>query len=144
MDPNTLAVMTQGFSTNVLFDLGLNRVLPVFSSSGAHVTTTDALWKRAVRGELGGSKTVSGPLFLREGWFYSAQPFERMSLADGRREPLPSPRADYEFAPTESLKLLEDGKHVLAADQFSIWLLELKPERATASVGAGSVTPSKP
>jgi hypothetical protein len=35
----------------------------------------------------------------------------------------------------ESLQLLDDGKHILAADQFSIWLLELNLDPPRAAVG---------
>jgi len=45
-------------------------------------------------------------------------------LADGRREEFSPLRTEYKFEPKESLKLLDDGQHVLAADQYSIWLLE--------------------
>ena len=78
-----------------------------------------------------GNRTLAdGPFLLRNGWFYSAQPFERMALADGRREELPPLRTDYPFNPRQSLQLLDDGKHVLAADQISLWLLELKQDMA--------------
>jgi len=53
-----------------------------------------------------------------------------MALADGRREELPAPRTDYLFEIRESLQLLDNGKHILAADQYSIWLLQLGPEPA--------------
>ena len=67
-----------------------------------------------------------------------------MALADGRREKLPPPRTDSPFEPTESLQLLDDGKHILAADQISVWLLELKPEPAHASVGNGNNSSAVP
>jgi hypothetical protein len=78
-----------------------------------------------------------GPFLLRDGWFYSARPFARMALADGRREELPPARTDYAFEIKESLQPLDDGEYVLVADQYSIWLLELGPEPARASGGKG-------
>jgi hypothetical protein len=51
----------------------------------------------------------------------------------------------YRIVPAkESLQLLADGKHILAADQISVWLLELKPEPAHASVGNGDDSPAVP
>jgi hypothetical protein len=140
-DPNTLAVI--GVATNALLDLRQNRVLPVSGSSAVHGNATDVFWNRPVRGNLGGTRTIRGPFLLRDGWFYSGRPFERIALSDGTREQLPPPRTDYEFEPTEALQLLDAGKHILAADQFSIWLLELAPEtqRASAEDGRQSSAP---
>lgn len=45
---------------------------------------------------------------------------------------LPPLLTDNQFEPKESPQLLDDGKHVLAADHYSLWLLELKPEAAQA------------
>ena len=59
----------------------------------------------------------------------------RWPMAGGNRS-RPA-RTDYPFEIKESLQLLDDGKHVLAADQYSIWLLELRPEPARASGGKG-------
>jgi hypothetical protein len=60
-----------------------------------------------------------------------------MAMADGRMEKLPPPRTDYPFEVRESLQLLDDGKHILAADQYSLWLLDLGPEPTRASIGSG-------
>ena len=50
---------------------------------------------------------------------------------------LPPVLTDNPFEPKESPQLLDDGKHVLAADHYSLWLLELKPEAAGAPVEGG-------
>jgi hypothetical protein len=78
---------------------------------------------------------VEGPFMVRDGWLYSAQPFERRALSDGRQERLSPLRTDYPFEPGEALQLLDDGQQVLAADQISLWRLALPSEPATASRG---------
>jgi hypothetical protein len=134
-DANTVAV--KDFYKIVLFDLRNDRVVSAYDSWEARTNAAIKFWLRPFRGQTGNPDLADGPVFLRNGWFYSARPFERMALADGRREELPPPRTDYPFNPRESLQLLDDGKHVLAADQISLWLPELKPDPAHASVGSG-------
>lgn len=120
-----------------LFDLRNDRLISAYDSWEARTNASIRFWKIPAPGPFISNQTLAdGPFFLRDGWFYSARPFGRMAMADGRREELPPLRKDYPFEPKESLQLLDDGIHVLAADQFSLWLLELKPEQA-ASVGSG-------
>ena len=123
-------------ASNVAALLPGDRLQPPRTNAGA------AIWDRPVPGYPGNSTIVDGPYFVRDGWFYSARPFERMALADGKREELPPLRTDYPIKLDESLQLLDDGKHVLAADQFSIWLLELSPEAAQARVANDKSNPA--
>jgi hypothetical protein len=126
-----------------MFDLGNDRLLsvasqltvPVASQLSDEVKTPIALWKRPTNNP-DTFFLVNGPFFLRDGWFYSAWPFDRMRLADGATEQFPPLRTDYPIELRESLQLLPDGKHVLAADQFSLWLLELNPAPARAPVAS--------
>jgi hypothetical protein len=134
-DTNTVAV--KGLNMMALFDLRDDRLISVYDSWEARTNTAIKFWLRPVPGHPGSRDLADGPFFLRNGWFYSARPFERMAMADGRREEFLPLRTDYPFNPRESLQLLNDGKHVLAADQISLWLLELKPDPAHASVGGG-------
>ena len=131
-DANTLAV--KDLYTMALYDLRNDRLLSACDIATPITKASSALWPRPVPGSPGSFTLATGPFLLRDGWFYSARPFDRMALADGRREQFLPPRTDYPFEPKESLQLLDDGIHVLAADQFSLWLLELKPEAAPAPV----------
>ena len=144
VDANTVAL--KGFRLMALFDLRNDRLISAYDPWEARTNAAIRFWERPTPGSrLSGSATLAdGPFFLCNGWFYSAQPFERMALADGRREKLPPPRTDSPFEPAESLQLLADGKHILAADQISFWLLELKPQPADASVGNGNNSPVVP
>ena len=131
---NATVLATKEKRTLNLFDLLNDRLLSVYDPLAA-----PSPWQQ-FQPELGCPWEVipvDGPFLLRDGWFYSARPFARMALADGRREALPPARTDYPFEIKESLQLLDDGKHVLVADQYSIWLLELGPEPARASGGNG-------
>jgi len=127
-DPSTLVV--KGVNGVALFDLRDDRLLFVTYPLADQTNAPIALWQRPRQGYSGASTLVNGPFLLRDGWFYSARPFDRMTLADGRREQFPPLRTDYPFEPKETLQLMDDGKHVLAADQFSLWLLELNPAPA--------------
>jgi hypothetical protein len=127
---STLAVK----DTNLLalFDPHKDRLL---SACGFYAQKTDEafamMWRRpSLSNQL---QLPNGPFFILDGWFYSARPFQRTAFADGRTEALPPLRTDYPIQLRESLQLLDDGKHVLAADQYSLWLLELKPESPQAS-----------
>jgi hypothetical protein len=117
-----------------LFDFRSDRLIFAYNSQTARTNAAMRFWESPVPGVPGSTKLPGAPFFLRDGWFYSARPFERMAMADGRREELPPLRTDYPFQPRESLQLLDDGKHVLAADQISLWLLELKSESSSAPV----------
>jgi hypothetical protein len=143
-DPNTLALNTLG--TMVLFDLRAERLLSHSLSPIPETSVNESFWQLPTPGRPGTFMVAIGPFLLRDGWFYSSRPFERRSLADGTREQFPPLRTDYAFEPQESFQLLPDGKRVLAADQFSLWLLELNPEPARAPVGNGNqiLTPPKP
>lgn len=141
-DANTVAV--KELFMIALFDLRSDRLISAYDSWDARTNAASRLWTSPVPGFPGNRNLADGPFYLRDGWFYSARPFERMALADGEREQLPPLRTDYPFEPKESLQLLDDGKHVLAADQISVWLLELKPEPAHASVGNGDDSPAVP
>ena len=124
---NSNVLATKGTRTLNLFDLVNDRLLSVYDPLAA-----PSPWQQ-FQPELGCPWEVipvDGPFLLRDGWFYSARPFARMALADGRREELPPARTDYLFEIRESLQLLDNGKHILAADQYSIWLLQLGPEPA--------------
>jgi hypothetical protein len=131
---NSTVLATKETRTLNLFDLVNDRLVSVYDPEAS-----PSPWQQfqPERGCPWGVIPVDGPFLLRDGWFYSARPFERMAMADGRREALPPPRTDYPFEIKESLQLLDDGKHVLVADQYSIWLLELGPEPARASGGKG-------
>ena len=141
-DVNTVAV--KELFMMALFDLRSDHLISAYDSWDARTNAASRLWTSPVPGFPGNRNLADGPFFLRDGWFYSARPFERMAMADGRREQFPPLRTDYPFEPKESLQLLDDGKHVLAADQISVWLLELKPEPAHASVGNGDDSPAVP
>ena len=126
VNPNTLLVRSaNGLAT---FDLSKDRILLATQSLLDKGNSPIALWQRTYRNNPGQSMLVSGPFFLRDGWFHSARPFGRMMMADGTTEQFPPLRTDYPIDLQESLQLLPDGKHVLAADQFSIWLLELNTD----------------
>jgi len=136
---NANVLATKETHTLNLFDLLNDRLLSVYDPLAAQTSATQTPWQQ-FKPELGcpwGVIPIDGPFLLRDGWFYSARPFARMALADGRREELPAPRTDYLFEIRESLQLLDNGKHILAADQYSIWLLELGPESGRTSVGNG-------
>ena len=132
---NTNVLATKQTRTLNLFDLLNDRLLFVYDPA-VQTSATNSPWKPydPAQGCPWGVISVEGPFLLRDGWFYSARPFARVALADGRREELPPPRTDYPFEVRESLQLLDDGKRILAADQYSIWLLELGPEPTRASV----------
>jgi len=130
VDTNTVAVRELYMSA--LFDLRNDQVISYYDSQMARTNAAIRIWESPVPGFPGNHNLAAGPFSYADGWIYSARPFERMSLADGRKEKLPSLRTDYPFMPRESLQLLDDGKHVLAADQISVWLLELKPDPAHA------------
>ena len=150
-DTNTLAV--EGPTGLALFDLRNERLLAATHPISDQTNTPIELYRRPkpvmLIGDTLAPMPVTGPFLLRDGWFYSAHPFERMALADGTREQFPPLRTDYPFEPNEALQLMDDGKHVLAADQFSLWLLELNPEPARAPAGnvnnnSASAKPSNP
>ena len=124
---NPTVLATKEPRTLNLFDLVNDRLLSVYDPYAAQTSATNSPWHPPDPAQEcpWGWIPIEGPFLLRDGWFYSARPFERMALADGRKEELPPLRTDYPFEPKESLQLLDDRKHVLAADQFSIWLLEL-------------------
>ena len=110
-----------------LFDISNNCLYSVFDPKAAQTSATRSPWQQPPPAPEHYPQEViplDGPFLLRDGWFYSARPFARIALADGRREELPPPGTDYPFEVTESLQLLDDGKRVLVADQFSIWLLD--------------------
>jgi len=132
VDANTVAV--KELFMMALFDFRSDRLIFAYNSQTARTNAAMRFWESPVPGVPGSTKLPGAPFFLRDGWFYSARPFERMAMADGRREELPPLRTDYPFQPRESLQLLDDGKHVLAADQISLWLLELKSESSSAPV----------
>jgi hypothetical protein len=131
-DANTLTV--KGVSGIALFDLRDDRFLSVSYPLADKTNATMTPWQTPTPGNPGQFTVANGPFFLCDGWFYAARPFERKPLPDGRTEQFPPLRTDYPFEPKESLQLLEDGKHVLAADQYSLWLLELNPEPARISL----------
>jgi hypothetical protein len=121
-----------------LFDLSDNHLLFVYDPSVAQKSATNSPWQPPPpmpEYHLREVIPFDGPFLLRDGWFYAARPFARMAMADGERKELPPPRTDYPFEIKESLQLLDDGKHILVADQYSIWLLELEPEPTHTSVG---------
>jgi hypothetical protein len=116
-----------------LYDVTNDRMLFVYDQAAAQTSATQSPWQPPQAAPEHYPRQVipfDAPFLLRDGWFYSARPFERVAMADGRKEKLPPPRTDYPFEIRESLQFLDDGNHVLAADQFSIWLLELEPEPA--------------
>ena len=134
-DPNRLVV--KSLYCLALFDLRDDRPLSVFDFDEHKTHSLPALKPSTVAGDPNQVRFADGPFFLRDDWFYSARPFERAAMSDGRREQLTPLRTDYPFEPSECLQLLADGKHVLAADPFSLWLLELKPEEQGPSAGKG-------
>jgi hypothetical protein len=124
-DSNTLVL--KGTWTNTLFDLSNNALRPVYGST-AQPPATDELWTTPIPGQPGMYRIATAPFLVMDGWFYSAMPFERRALSTGLRQEISPLRPEYKFEPKESLQLLDDGKHVLAADQYSIWLLEPAPK----------------
>jgi hypothetical protein len=133
VDANTVAVKEQ--SRMALFDMHYGQLVSTSDSLDSRTNAAGRLWTSPVPGFPGNRTLANGPFFLRNDWFYSARPFGRMSMVDGRREKFPPLRTDYPFEPRQSLQLLDDGIHVLAADQTSLWLLDLKPEPVKASTG---------
>ena len=136
---NANVLATKETYTLNLFDLANDHLLSVYDPYAAQRSATSSPWQPpdVTQGCPWGFIPLDGPFLLRDGWFYSARPFERMAMADGRMEKLPPPRTDYPFEVRESLQLLDDGKHILAADQYSLWLLDLGPEPTRASIGSG-------
>ena len=132
---NANVLATKQTRTLNLFDLFNDRLLYVYDPA-VQTSATNSPWKPydPAQGCPWGVIPIEGPFLLRDGWIYSARPFARVALADGRREELPPPGTDYPFEVRESLQLLNDGKHILAADQYSLWLLEpnLEPNRDAA------------
>jgi hypothetical protein len=137
-DANMVAV--KALNVMALFDLRDDRVISAYDFQEARTNAAMKFWLRPVPGYPGNRSLADGPFFLRNGWLFSARPFERMAMADGSSEQLPPLRTDYPFEPRQSLQLLDDGIHVLAADQISLWLLELKPEsgRGDSQVRSGA------
>jgi hypothetical protein len=127
-DPNTLAA--RDLWRLALCDLLHDRLLALYDSQAAQTNANHSPWQTQdpVLHYPPQIIPVDGPFVLRDGWLYSARPFQRMALADARREALASPRTDYKFEPGELLQLLPDGKRILAADQCSLWLLEPEPD----------------
>jgi hypothetical protein len=128
---NTDTLATKEMRSLTLFDVPNNRLLSVFDPQAAPTGETRSPWQRPPPTPESYPRAVipfDGPLLLRDGWLYSARPFERMALANGIRQKLPPPRTDYPFEVRESLQLLDDGQRILVADQYSIWLLEPGPE----------------
>jgi hypothetical protein len=85
-----------------------------------------AVWP-VQRKPLGGNMQHA-PVMLLNDWLWWANPFQRASMTGGHVEDFPALETEYAFAPSETLQLLNDGRHVLAADRFSVWLLELGPK----------------
>jgi len=129
-DPHTVAV--NEIKMAALFDLQNDHLLSAYDS---RVDKTNAAVRFWQRDNSTYTTAVEGPFMVRDGWLYSAQPFERRALSDGRQERLSPLRTDYPFEPGEALQLLDDGQQVLAADQISLWRLALPSEPATASRG---------
>jgi hypothetical protein len=136
---NANVLATKQTRTLNLFDLPNDRLLSVYDPYAAKTSAAPSPWQKPdpTQGCPWGVIPLDGPFLLRDGWFYSARPFARMVLADGRTEKLPPPRTDYPFEVTESLQFVDDGKRILVADQYSTWLLELGPEPARASADNG-------
>lgn len=128
---NTNTLATKEMRSLTLFDVPNNQLLSVYDPQAAQTGESRSPWQRPPPTPESYPRAVisfDGPFLLREGWFYSARPFERMALANGIRQKLPPPRTDYPFEVRESLQLLDDGQRILVADQYSIWLLEPGPE----------------
>jgi hypothetical protein len=142
VDSNTLLVRhSNGLAT---FDLSNDRIVLATQPFLEEGNSPIALWRRPSSANSVMTYLVNGPFFIRNGWFYSARPFDRMRLADGTTEQFPPLRTDYPMDLQESFQLLDDGKHVLAADQYSIWLLELNPEPVRAGIDATQIPPESP
>jgi hypothetical protein len=132
---NATVLATKETFTLNLFDFAHDRLLSVYDPDATKRGGTNSPWQLPdpKQGCPWGFIPLDGPFLLHDGWFYSARPFQRMRLADGRTEKLPPLRTDYPFELRESLQILEGGRHILAADQYSLWLLELGQEAADAS-----------
>jgi hypothetical protein len=126
-EPGTL--MIQAWGTTTLYDLRTDQLHPIYGPSAEKNRAT--LWSTPA--PRGGFYVLQGPFLIHEGWFYSATPFERRALTDGARHEFSPLNTKYPFEPRERLQLLPDGKHILAADQYSIRVLQFKPQRATVA-----------
>jgi hypothetical protein len=86
-----------------------------------------------------GANMQHAPAMLLNGWLWWANPFQRASITGRQVEDFPPFETKYPFAPSEALQLLDDGRRVLAADRFSIWLLELDSSEAAGESQTGRV-----
>lgn len=79
----------------------------------------------------GGMRILHPPLMWHQGWLWWAEPFQRVSLDGTKREelpPLPGATAEHGI---EYLRLLDDGRRVLAGNRAGVWLLELTSKDST-------------
>ena len=77
-----------------------------------------------------GSVSLGPPYLVHDGWFWAARPFTRVGLDGRKRETLASPRkGDRWFEPWEAVEALGDGKRLLVADPFGLWILRLSDDQ---------------
>jgi hypothetical protein len=65
------------------------------------------------------------PHLLLDGWIWSNDYFARLSLKKREQEKFP-PLDNTQFRPSQCLALTDDGRQVLAGNERSLWLLELR------------------
>jgi hypothetical protein len=69
---------------------------------------------------------LAPPFMLLDGWLWTASPFGRISLSGKGSEDFPSLRGtDAKFFPTECLCAIDDGKRIVVADSYGIWVLQM-------------------
>ncbi len=84
---------------------------------------------------------TAAPLMLHDGWLWWAQPFRRASMDGTKIEDFPALPGEKQLRPTEALQLIDQGRRVLAADRFGVWVLELSSEESVRVKPTSGNTP---
>jgi len=115
------------------FDLAKNRAQVLYSGhtiadcGPGLATSVLRLKERGPQTKLtDGSLSVGAPYLVHDGWFWASRPFTRVKMNGEMRETLASPRGarDKYFEPWEAIDAFDDGKRLLVADPFGLWILQ--------------------
>lgn len=72
------------------------------------------------------------PHLVLDGWLWSGSSFSRLSLDERRYQSLPHPdKTSTPFRPEACLEFTADGTRLIAADDRSVWLLELAGNKSS-------------
>ena len=122
LDANKVGMMHQ---SNLTEAAGLNSrtnlTTYIFSVPGEETNRT--IWRTtAMTGRP--PPVATAQLLLIDGWLWSGTPFQRISYDTDKLETFPPVRSEYQFRATQGLQPLDEGKRLLAADEYSLWILE--------------------